>query len=63
MTGPKATPVRRPRYPMPAEICRTLMAAGVMTKYRQRPPYQRNDYNVSRTGRVAFKSTRGAAGR
>ena len=37
-------PARRPRYPMPAFIRRALTAAALMPAYRQRPPYQQNDY-------------------
>jgi uncharacterized protein YdeI (YjbR/CyaY-like superfamily) len=44
MTARKPRPLRRPRYVMPADIRRELLARGVMTKYRQRPAYQRNDY-------------------
>jgi uncharacterized protein YdeI (YjbR/CyaY-like superfamily) len=29
---------------MPADVRRALLGAGLMNRYRQRPPYQRNDY-------------------
>ena len=31
-------------YEMPEDVRRALDARGVMTAYRQRPPYQQNDY-------------------
>ena len=34
----------RPRYPMPADVEKALRAGKVMTDYRARPAYQRNDY-------------------
>ncbi len=41
-----ATPSRlkRPRYPMPGFIRDALVEAGLTEAYRERPPYQRNDY-------------------
>ena len=44
MTPRTAPPPRRPRNAMPVDVRRALLAAGLMMKYRQRPPYQRNDY-------------------
>ncbi len=38
------SPARRPRYPMPTFIRRALGEAGLMPSYRERPPYQQNDY-------------------
>jgi uncharacterized protein YdeI (YjbR/CyaY-like superfamily) len=38
----KAAP--RPRYAMPAFIRRALAKRGLLAAYRERPPYQRNDY-------------------
>ena len=35
---------RRPRYPMPDYIKRELEGKGLMDAYRQRPPFQQNDY-------------------
>lgn len=34
----------RPLNPMPAEVERALVDAGLMELYQARPPYQRNDY-------------------
>ena len=34
----------RPAQPMPAFVKQALDQAKLMDRYRQRPPYQRNDY-------------------
>ncbi|WP_255468012.1 YdeI/OmpD-associated family protein [Reyranella sp. CPCC 100927] len=34
----------RPRQPMPAAVRAALEQAGLVDTYRNRPPYQRNDY-------------------
>jgi hypothetical protein len=34
----------RPRHPMPADVRHALVTRGLMTRYRDRPPYQRNNY-------------------
>ena len=36
--------MKRPRHPMPAFIRDALAESGLTELYRQRPPYQRNDY-------------------
>ena len=36
--------LKRPLNPMPAFVERALLERGLMEAYRQRPPYQRNDY-------------------
>lgn len=36
--------IERPRQPMPADVRAALERGGLMAKYRQRPPYQQNDY-------------------
>lgn len=36
--------LKRPLYPMPAFVRRALVERGLLGAYRQRPPYQRNDY-------------------
>lgn len=41
---PKKAPARRPRHPMPAFVKRALEESGLMPAYRERPPYQQNDY-------------------
>jgi uncharacterized protein YdeI (YjbR/CyaY-like superfamily) len=41
--NPQGLPRRR-RYPMPALMKRALTKARLVTAYRSRPPYQRNDY-------------------
>ena len=57
MTTRKALPFRRPRNAMPADIRRALLSHGVMTKYRQRPAYQRSDY-LDWIGRAKRPATR-----
>jgi len=57
MTSRKAPPLRRPRSAMPVDVRRALLAAGLMTKYRLRPPYQRNDY-LGWIGRARRPATR-----
>jgi len=36
--------LKRAMNPMPAFVRRALEERGLMTAYRDRPPYQRNDY-------------------
>ena len=43
MTGTKSE-LKRPLNRMPAWIRQALVDAGLMEKYRSRPPFQRNDY-------------------
>ena len=38
------TTLKRPLNPMPEFVERALLDRGLMEAYRQRPPYQRNDY-------------------
>jgi uncharacterized protein YdeI (YjbR/CyaY-like superfamily) len=38
------TRLSREIHEMPADIRRALVERGVMAAYRQRPPYQQNDY-------------------
>ena len=57
MTTRKPLPFRRPRHAMSADIRRALLSHGVMTKYRQRPTYQRNDY-LGWIGRAKRPATR-----
>lgn len=35
---------RRPRHPMPEYIREALETNGLTSAYRERPPYQQNDY-------------------
>ena len=35
---------RRPRHPMPDDIRQALKDHGLTDAYRERPPYQQNDY-------------------
>ncbi len=35
---------RRPRWPMPDYVETALEESGLTDTYRQRPPYQQNDY-------------------
>lgn len=36
--------LKRPRYPMPAFVRRALVENRLMEAYKDRPPYQQNDY-------------------
>jgi len=38
------TRLKRPRFRMPRFVREALIEAGLMEAYRDRPPYQRNDY-------------------
>lgn len=40
----KATTLTRKRNVMPAYVREALNESGLMEAYRERPPYQRNDY-------------------
>jgi uncharacterized protein YdeI (YjbR/CyaY-like superfamily) len=42
---------------MPADVRRALLARRLIMKYRQRPPYQRNDY-LGWIGRAKRPATR-----
>jgi uncharacterized protein YdeI (YjbR/CyaY-like superfamily) len=43
--SPQQTLVRtRVRVPMPADVRHALIGHAVLDAYRQRPPYQQNDY-------------------
>lgn len=44
MKGPHTSRLKRPRYPMPAFIRTALAEGGLMAAYKERPPYQQNDY-------------------
>jgi len=35
---------RRPRHPMPRFVREALAESGLLGAYRERPPYQQNDY-------------------
>ena len=37
-------PPRRQRYPMPDYVENALVENNLMERYRERPPYQQNDY-------------------
>lgn len=39
-----ASRLKRPVQPMPAFVREALQARGLMPAYRERPPYQQNDY-------------------
>jgi hypothetical protein len=41
---PKRSKLRRPRQPMPAFVRRALTEHDLFGRYRERPPYQQNDY-------------------
>ena len=40
----KPSRLRRPRYPMPEFVREALEERNLMAAYRERPPYQKNDY-------------------
>ena len=44
MGGRTTSRLTRPRHPMPRFVRDALMEVGLMHAFRQRPPYQRNDY-------------------
>lgn len=44
MTGRKKAELKRPLNRMPAWIRQALVDAKLLDAYRNRPPYQRNDY-------------------
>jgi len=52
--------LKRPRATMTAEIRRELDAAGLTEVFKERPPYQRNDYLhwIERSVRAATKRKR-----
>jgi uncharacterized protein YdeI (YjbR/CyaY-like superfamily) len=50
----------RPTHPMPEFVLRALTERGLLAAYRQRPPYQQNDYIgwINRAKRVETKQNR-----
>jgi uncharacterized protein YdeI (YjbR/CyaY-like superfamily) len=44
MTARDTDRLSRPIQPMPDEVRSALDRRGLMEKYNERPPYQRNDY-------------------
>ena len=40
----KRFPLRRPRHVMPSDVEQALVKHRQLAAYRDRPPYQRNDY-------------------
>ncbi len=50
----------RPRYPMPSYIKQALLERDLMEEYKQRPPYQQNDYIgwIERAKREETKETK-----
>ncbi len=44
MSAKQASGLKRPRYEMPDDVREALLAQGLMAAYRNRPPYQQNDY-------------------
>ena len=44
MEKEKFSRLSRPRYPMPDFIRAAIVEHGLMAAYRNRPPYQQNDY-------------------
>ncbi len=60
MGNAMSSPLKRPRYRMPPFVREALVEAGLMEAYRERPPYQRNDYIgwISRAKRDETKQRR-----
>ncbi len=52
--------LQRSRQTMPAFVTQALTEAGVMAAYKDRPPYQRNDYLgwINRAVRLETKQKR-----
>ena len=52
--------LKRPRYVMPEFVRRALVDSGLVQAYRERPPYQRNDYIgwITRAKREATRQQR-----
>ena len=50
----------RPRHPMPGDVRDALEERGLMDAYRDRPPYQQNDYVgwISRAKRAGTRERR-----
>jgi uncharacterized protein YdeI (YjbR/CyaY-like superfamily) len=44
MSDPDFSRLKRPRYEMPDFVRDALLERGLMEAYRNRPPYQQNDY-------------------
>jgi hypothetical protein len=44
MKEPDFSGLSRPIHPMPDFVLQALTERGLMTAYRERPPYQQNDY-------------------
>jgi uncharacterized protein YdeI (YjbR/CyaY-like superfamily) len=44
MTPRDFSRLKRPRYEMPDYVREALLEQGLMEAYRDRPPYQQNDY-------------------
>ena len=59
MNGKKPARTRRPRHAMPRFIRDALGEADLMAAYRDRPPYQQNDYiGITRAKRPETKEKR-----
>lgn len=60
MSDPDFSRLQRPRHPMPHDVREALQARGLMDAYRQRPPYQQNDYIgwITRAKREATRRKR-----
>ena len=48
---------RRPIQPMPDDVLALLEQRGLLERYNERPPYQRNDY-LGWIGRAVRRETR-----
>jgi len=40
----KASTLKRPQHPLPADVKHALTERKLTVAYKQRPPYQQNDY-------------------
>ena len=56
----RTSTLKRPRQTMPSDVRVALESRGLMERYRQRPPYQRNDYLgwIARAVRIETRQKR-----
>ena len=60
MSEPDFSSLSRPTHPMPDFVKEALIERGLMDAYRERPPYQQNDYVgwINRAKRTETKQQR-----
>lgn len=57
MPDTRASRLKRAKHPMPMFVRLALPERGLMAAYRERPPYQRNDY-LGWIARARFEATK-----